>query len=155
MNNHTEPELSPADKTIITPLLALVARSVGSTLDVVALEHLRILMLLSQRGEISSAELSRITLLPTRKLAKTLDLMQSRDWITTSRPARGIGETVSISLAGGALAEQVTRRRQDEIADILGRMSSDDRATVARAFSSFALAAAEPALHPPRKGLKP
>jgi DNA-binding MarR family transcriptional regulator len=144
-----------ADSSTVAPLLGLIARSVRSALDILELDHLRILMLLSQRDGISLVELSRLTALPARKLAIVLDAMESAEWITTSRPARGIGEAVAISATGSVLIERVIRQRQDEIDEILARMSGEDRATLARAFSSFAAAAAEPPLRPTRKGIKP
>jgi DNA-binding MarR family transcriptional regulator len=144
-----------ADGSTIAPLLGLIARSVKSALDILELDHLRILILLSQRDAISVTELSRLTTLQPRKLAKVLDAMEAADWISTSRPARGIGETVAVSPSGNALVQQVTQKRQSEIDEILARMSEEDRATVTRAFSSFASAAAEPALLRPKLGLQP
>jgi len=144
-----------AQSSTIRPLLGLISRSVSSALDILELDHLRILMLLSQRDAISLAELLRHTALEPRKLARVLDAMEAADWISTSRPARGIGETVAIAPAGSVLVERVTENRQREINDILARMPAEDRLTMARAFTSFANAAAEPVVRRPRLGLKP
>jgi len=139
----------------IAPLIGVISRSVDFALGFLDLPHFRVLILLSGADSISVAELVVALSLNAKSTLALLDRMEDCGWIYTATPGRGVTETVAITEQGRSLVEDVTRKRQREIDEILDRLSEADRSTIATAFSSFATAAHEPAIRRPKKGIAP
>ena len=139
----------------IAPMLGLVARSIASALGFLELTHIRVLVVLSQRDEMSVAELVALMKMRARVMLKILDAMDNAGWIVTAKPGRGTSEMIAISAQGRQLVDDVTAQRQREIDMILDRMTNDDREVLARAFNSFAAAAGERPVPKPKSGIAP
>jgi DNA-binding MarR family transcriptional regulator len=144
-----------AGKANIAPLIGLLSRSVDFALGFVELPHFRVLIILSERDSISAAEIVQATKATSRKTLALLDSMENAGWIHALVPGRGVTETVAITEKGRALVEEVTTKRQQEIDEILQRLSEADRALIAKAFSSFATAANEPQIRRRKNGIAP
>jgi hypothetical protein len=139
----------------LAPLFGLVARSLSSALGILDLVHFRVLILLSGADSMSARELTVLTGMKARSLLHLLDAMESVDWIRVATPGRGVAEKVAIAAKGSEMVERVTSRRQQQIDEVLTRISSEEQSMLANAFTAFAAAAREPTLRKPRKGIAP
>ncbi|HEY1530199.1 MAG TPA: MarR family transcriptional regulator [Galbitalea sp.] len=142
-----------AGEADVAPLIGLVSRSVDFALGFLELPHFRVLILLSERDSMSVAEIVDAMKMPPRKTSTLLDSMENANWIYTAVSRRGVLESVAISTQGRILVDEVTMKRQQEIDEILQRMSEANRTIMAKAFSSFAAAANEPTLRQPKNGI--
>jgi len=144
-----------ADVPSIAPMLGLVSRSIASALGILELTHFRALVLLSERDSLIAAELMALMNMHSQPLMNLLDAMEGAGWIFATMRGRGVNEQVAITERGRAVVEEATRQRQNEIDDILARMSVQDRDTLATAFNAFAAAASESPVTKPKKGIAP
>ncbi|HEY4268262.1 MAG TPA: MarR family transcriptional regulator [Galbitalea sp.] len=136
----------------IAPLIGMVSRSVDFALGFLELPHFRILILLSERDSMPMSEIAAAMAMRSRTLSTLLHSMEATGWLTISGPDRGISDSATITEQGRAVVDDVTSKRQREIDEILQRLSDTDRAMIDTAFSSFAVAANEPAIRKRDKG---
>jgi DNA-binding MarR family transcriptional regulator len=130
----------------------MVSRSVDFALGFLELPHFRILILLSERDSMPMSEIAAAMAMRSRTLSTLLHSMEATGWLTISGPDRGISDSATITEQGRAVVDDVTSKRQREIDEILQRLSDTDRAMIDTAFSSFAVAANEPAIRKRDKG---
>ena len=142
-----------ADQPHFEPMLGLISRSVQSAIDVIELPHLRVLVLLSQRDTMSVGEVATLTAARPRAVFSLLDSMEASGWIASYSAKRGMGEKIVLTQQGRDVIDTMTQRRQQEIDEILARMSEEDRLGIARAFNSFAAAAGESPPSKPKRGI--
>jgi DNA-binding MarR family transcriptional regulator len=142
-----------AESASLTPILGLISRSVTSALGSLEVTHFRVLVLLSDRDSLIAAELMGMMRMPSGPLLRLLDAMDDAGWIYTHMRGRGVNETVAITEKGRALVDEVTAQRQNEIDEILVRMSEPDRNAVSAAFAAFAAAARESPVRKSKNGI--
>jgi DNA-binding MarR family transcriptional regulator len=144
-----------AESASLTPILGLISRSVTSALGSLEITHFRVLVLLSDRDSLIAADLMRMMGMTPGPLLGLLDAMDDAGWIDTRMRGRGVNETVAITEKGRAVVDEVTAQRQNEIDEILARMTEPDRDTVSAAFAAFAAAARESPVRKPNRGPAP
>jgi DNA-binding MarR family transcriptional regulator len=144
-----------AESPSLTPMLGLISRSVASALGSLEVTHFRALVLLSDRDSLIAAELMGMMNMPSGQLLALLDAMDDAGWISTRMRGRGVNETVAITEKGRAVVEEVTTQRQNEIDEILARMTGPGRDSVSAAFAAFVSAAGESPVRKPKKGIAP
>jgi DNA-binding MarR family transcriptional regulator len=144
-----------AESPSLTPMLGLISRSVASALGSLEVTHFRALVLLSDRDSLIAAELMGMMNMPPGQLLALLDAMDDAGWIYTKMRGRGVNETVAITEKGRAVVDEVTAQRQNEIDEILARMTEQDSNTVSAAFAAFADAARESPVRKPKNGIAP
>jgi DNA-binding MarR family transcriptional regulator len=125
-------------------LVAVAARSLADLAEDVTLAQYRALVELAARGPQRPADLAS-TLGVDRSTATRMCDRLVRKQLVQRRRISADRRVVRISLtpAGRALVEEVTRRRRVEIAQILRRMPRTDRASALAALRVFADAAGE------------
>lgn len=148
-------ENEPITGSGIAPMLGLVARSLGTELDLLPLPSIRVLVVLSHGHAMTVRQLADVLSVRTRAMLAMIDSLESGGWIFTAVRARGVTERVGITASGRELVERMTARREHEIASILRRVPDGNRAQLAEAFTSFAVAAGEQPVSRPRKGIAP
>ena len=125
-------------------LVAVAARSLADLAEDVTLAQYRVLVELAARGPQRPADLASTLGVDRSTTTRMCDrlvrkgLVQRRRISADRRVVR-----ISLTPAGRALVEEVTRRRRVEIAQILRRMPHADRASALRALRVFADAAGE------------
>ena len=125
-------------------LVAVAARSLADLAEDVTLAQYRALVELAARGAQRSADLASALGVDRSTATRMCDRLVRKGLVQRRRiSADRRGVRVSLTSAGRALVEEVTRRRRVEIAQILRRMSRTDRASALAALRVFAAAAGE------------
>jgi DNA-binding MarR family transcriptional regulator len=146
--------VAEADTTDITEatlvasraLLAVVARSLATTLEEITLPQWRVLVLLSSRGAMRSGALAELLGVHPSTFSRTADRMVAAGLISRAgNPDSRREVLIELAPAGRRLVDEVTSRRRAEIEAILARLPMRQRAVVLRGMSAFAAAAGEPA----------
>jgi DNA-binding MarR family transcriptional regulator len=127
-------------------LLAVAVRSLAAVDDDVTLPQYRALVVLASRGpqrptalaEALAVHPSTITRLCDRLVAKRL--VQRAESPTNRREI-----SIRLTAKGRRLVDTVTERRREEIATIVARVPTRERATMVRALHTLGEAAGEPA----------
>ncbi|MGA9315637.1 MAG: MarR family transcriptional regulator [Solirubrobacteraceae bacterium] len=125
-------------------LVAVAARSLADLAEDVTLAQYRALVELAARGPQRVADLASALGVDRSTATRMCDRLVRKQLVQRRRineDRRGV--RVSLTPAGRALVQEVTRRRRAEIAKILRRMPSPDRASALRALRVFADAAGE------------
>ncbi|HEX4115712.1 MAG TPA: MarR family transcriptional regulator [Solirubrobacteraceae bacterium] len=125
-------------------LVAVAARSLADLAEDVTLAQYRVLVELAARGPQRPADLASALGVDRSTATRMCDRLV-RKGLVQRRRISADRRVVRISLtgAGRALVEEVTRRRRVEIAKILRRMPRADRASALVALRLFADAAGE------------
>jgi DNA-binding MarR family transcriptional regulator len=126
-------------------LVAVAVRSLAGTDDEVTLPQYRALVVLASRGpqrpsslaEALAVHPSTVTRLGDRLVAKRL--VQRRGSATNRREV-----TITLTAKGRRLVDAVTARRRVEIAEIVARVPTTERATMVHALHALGEAAGEP-----------
>lgn len=123
-------------------LVAVAARSLGDLDEDVTLVQYRVLVELAARGPQNVAELAAIVSVSPSTMTRMCDRLV-RKGLALRRRAKVDRRIVRISLApaGREIVTTVTKRRRDELSDILERLASKDRQTVLVALRAFTVAA--------------
>jgi DNA-binding MarR family transcriptional regulator len=125
-------------------LVAVAARSLGGLTEDVTLPQYRALVELAARGPQRLADLAAALGVDRSTATRMCDRLVRKQLVQRRRiSADRRGVRISLTPAGRALVEEVTRRRRAEIAQILRRMPRADRASAFRALRVFANAAGE------------
>jgi DNA-binding MarR family transcriptional regulator len=125
-------------------LVAVAARSLADLAEDVTLAQYRALVELAARGAQRPADLASALGVDRSTATRMCDRLVRKRLVQRRRiSADRRGVRISLSPAGRALVEEVTRRRRVEIAQVLGRMPRADRASALRALRVFADAAGE------------
>jgi len=125
-------------------LVAVAARSLADLAEDVTLPQYRALVELAARGPQRPADLASALGVDPSTATRMCDRLVRKHLVQRRRISvdrRGV--RISLTPAGRALVEEVTRRRRVEIAQILRRMPRTDRAAALRALRVFADAAGE------------
>lgn len=143
----TDPGLDSAVETTLTAsraLLGIVARSLGSALDLVSLPQFRILVLVSAQGPMRVTTLAqRMGAVPST-FSRSLDRMVAGGWLVrTENPESRREILVSLTAEGRRLVEEVTERRRREIRTILAGLSEEQRTALIAGLALFNEAAGE------------
>ncbi len=125
-------------------LVAVAARSLADLAEDVTLPQYRALVELAARGPQRLADLATALGVDRSTATRMCDRLVRKQLVQRRRiSADRRGVRISLTPAGRALVEEVTRRRRAEIAHILRRMPQADRASALRALRVFADAAGE------------
>ncbi|HEX4700411.1 MAG TPA: MarR family transcriptional regulator [Actinomycetes bacterium] len=125
-------------------LLGVVARSVAGALEQVTLPQFRVLVLLSVDGPLRSGVLAERAGVHPSTFSRTADRLVAGGWVRRVENPHSRREViVAPTTAGRRLVADVTRRRREEIARILGRLSPGERESVRAGLTAFALGAGE------------
>lgn len=125
-------------------LVAVAARSLADLAEDVTLPQYRALVELAARGPQRLADLAAALGVDRSTATRMCDRLVRKQLVQRRRIStdrRGV--RISLTPAGRALVEEVTRRRRVEIAQILRRMPLADRTSALRALRVFADAAGE------------
>jgi DNA-binding MarR family transcriptional regulator len=127
-------------------LMGVMARSMASVLDQITLPQFRVLVLLSASGPLRTGALAERSGVHASTLTRTADRLVRGGWVRRlENPLSRREVLIELTDAGAALVREVTERRAAEIAEVLSRLSADDRARVLAGLETFATAAGEPA----------
>jgi DNA-binding MarR family transcriptional regulator len=125
-------------------LVAVAARSLADLAEDVTLAQYRALVELAARGSQRPADLAGALGVDPSTATRMCDRLVRKQLVQRRRiSADRRGVRISLTPAGRALVEEVTRRRRVEIAQILRRMPRADRDSALRALLVFADAAGE------------
>jgi DNA-binding MarR family transcriptional regulator len=139
-------ETTEATLTASRALLAVVARSLATTLEEITLPQWRVLVLLSSRGPMRSGALAELLGVHPSTFSRTADRMVTAGLIgRAGNPDSRREVLIELAPAGRRMVDEVTSRRRAEIEAVLGRLSARQRAVVLRGMAVFAEAAGEPA----------
>jgi DNA-binding MarR family transcriptional regulator len=124
--------------------VAVAARSLANLAEDVTLAQYRVLVELAARGPLRPADLASALTVDRSTATRMCDRLVRKQLIQRRRMGddrRGV--RVSLTPLGRNLVAEVTQRRRSEIARILGRMPSEDRAAALGSLRAFADAAGE------------
>jgi DNA-binding MarR family transcriptional regulator len=125
-------------------LVAVAARSLAGVAEDVTLPQYRALVELAARGPQRPADLASALGVDPSTATRMCDRLVRKQLVQRRRiSADRRGVRISLTGEGRALVEEVTLRRRVEIAQILRRMPSADRAAALAALRVFADAAGE------------
>lgn len=142
-------DVTAADATLTASraLLGIVARSVADALEEVTLPQFRVLVVLSGEGPLRLGTLAERLGAHQSTFSRSIDRMVAGGWVLRAENPDSRREVlVDLTPAGRALVDAVTERRRQEIRQVLGRLTKDQRAEVVRALSLLSDAAGEPAV---------
>ena len=125
-------------------LVGVAARSLAATEGIVTLVQYRALVLLASRGELNVGSLAEALDVHQSTATRLCDRLVAKGLVDRTTSAANRREVVvGPTGTGHALVRAVTTRRRREIDTILARLSGQERALLADAFSTFAHAAGE------------
>lgn len=146
MNTPSPTNAVEATLTASRALLGVVARSIATALDEVSLPQFRVLVVLVGSGPMRIGALAeRMNAVPST-FSRTIDRMVAGGWVERSASPDSRREVmIDASRSGRTLVDRVTDLRRREIAAVLNALDGEERRMVTMAFSTFSLAAGEPA----------
>lgn len=125
-------------------LVAVAARSLANVADDVTLAQYRVLIELAARGPQRLADLATALGVDRSTATRMCDRLVRKRLVSRRRISEDRrGVRVSLTVAGGELVAEVSRRRRAEISAILERLPQAHRRSVVRALRAFAEAAGE------------
>ncbi|MBZ4020422.1 MarR family transcriptional regulator [Streptomyces purpurogeneiscleroticus] len=126
-------------------LVAVSARSLASVEGTVTLPQFRLLVALSTHGAAKLVVVAELLRVNPSTAMRMIDRLIGAGFVDRRVNPDNRRETiVQLTEAGRHLVEDVTARRQAEIAEIVGRMPASERASIVAALTAFASAAGEP-----------
>lgn len=137
-------EMVDAVMTASRALLAVVVRSLAAVDEDVTLPQYRALVVLGQRGRMRPAELATALAVTPPTCTRMCGRLEAKGLVVRERPPEDRrAVAVSLSPAGRALVDDVSRRRRAELRTLLGGVPADRRASVVEGLRSLADAAGE------------
>jgi DNA-binding MarR family transcriptional regulator len=125
-------------------LVAVAARSLAGVADDVTLGQYRLLVVLAARGPQRMVDLADALAMLPSTATRMCDRLVGKGLISRARPSDDRRAVVlTLAPAGRRLIEDVTRRRREEIREILTRVPHESHAGLIRSFLAFADAAGE------------
>lgn len=137
-------ELVDAVMTASRALLGVVVRSLGAVDEDVTLPQYRALVVMGQRGTVRPAELAVALAVTPPTCTRMCGRLEVKGLVVRERPAddrRAVA--VSLTPAGRALVEDVSRRRRAELRALLAGVPTSRRTAVVEGLRSLAEAAGE------------
>jgi len=126
-------------------LVAVAARSLAETADVLTVPQLRALMILATRGPLSLSELADDMGVHPSNATRACDRLVAADLVDRrDNPVDRRHLALELTPAGRQEIDDVIARRRAAVADILWRMTPAHRRALGRALAHFAAAAGEP-----------
>jgi DNA-binding MarR family transcriptional regulator len=126
-------------------LVAVSARSIAAVDDAISLAQFRLLVVLSTRGQQKVTELAEALGVNPSSATRTVDRVLEAGLVDRQTNPESRREVhVTLTKAGEKVVRAVTRRRRQEIAEIVARMPRTHRAGLVRALNSFSQAGGEP-----------
>lgn len=150
-----EPETAPADEEIdaltdavLTAsrlLVAVSARSIAAVNETISLPQFRLLVVLSTRGQQKVTELAEALGVNPSTATRAIDRLLEAGLVDRqTNPLSRREMLISLTRAGQRVVRTVTRRRREEIAEIVARMPPTHRRGLVRALNAFSRAGGEP-----------
>ena len=138
----TTPHGDAADATLLASraLLGAIARSATEALARITLPELRILVLLTSNGQLTSHEVADRCHGTPAITGDSLESLASQGLIEESGSADPV---VQITSRGREIVDEVTERRRSELAAILARLTPEQQSEIEHALRIFASAAEE------------
>jgi DNA-binding MarR family transcriptional regulator len=137
-------ELTDAVLTASRVLVAVAARSLAEHEAQVSLPQYRALVVLASRGPQRPVDLAQALGVDPSTATRMCDRLVAKRLITRRRDLEDRRVVVlSLSAAGRRLVERVTRRRREEINQILDAVDPGEHANLVRAFTVFGAASGE------------
>lgn len=137
-------------------LVAITARSLASVEDSVTLPQLRLMVVLATRGD------AKLVALADRLGVNPSTVMRMADRLTAAgllsrkpNPEDRRENLLSLTAAGQRTVDEVTARRRDEVAAIVGRMAPEQRSALVAALTAFSEAGQEISVPEESHGLYP
>ncbi|MCJ1714328.1 MarR family winged helix-turn-helix transcriptional regulator [Microbacterium sp. M1A1_1b] len=126
-------------------LLGVVARSLAPALEDVTVPQFRLIVLVSTLGPTRSGDLAERLAVGPSTLTRNVDRLVSGGWVER-RPGEESRREVLIAATerGRALVDEVTVRRRRELATVLARVPTDERAAVVVGMAALRRAMNEP-----------
>jgi DNA-binding MarR family transcriptional regulator len=125
-------------------LVAVAARSLAAVADDVTLAQYRVLVELAARGPLRGADLAAALHVDRSTATRMCDRLLRKRLVARRRTTEDRREVrISLTSPGRALVDEVSRRRRDEIGQILERLPAAHREWVTDALRAFADAAGE------------
>lgn len=139
------PEVVDATLLASRALMGVLARSMASVLDQITLPQFRVLVLVAATGPMRTGALAERTGVHASTLTRTADRLVRGGWVRRlENPLSRREVLIELTDAGTRLVQDVMERRRAEIAEILGRMSPEQRQLVLAGLRAFGEAAGEP-----------
>ena len=126
-------------------LVGIAAASIAEVDDVVSVPQFRVLVMLHTRGPLNLAAVAAGLDVNPSNASRTCDrLMKAGLLDRRESPDDRRHVTLTLTEAGNALVEKVTKHRRAAIERVLRKMPETDRERLAKALNAFATAAGEP-----------
>ena len=126
-------------------LVGVAAQSLASVADQVTLPQFRMLVVLSNRGPLRSGELADALGVHPSTATRMVDRLSTDGLVDRDvNPGNRREVILSLSNRGGRLVDEVSRRRQEQIAAIVTAMPAQQRGRLVAALQAFNAAAGEP-----------
>jgi DNA-binding MarR family transcriptional regulator len=125
-------------------LVGVAERSLGAAAEETTLAQYRALVVLASRGSQRMVDLAAALDVTPSTAGRMCDRLLRKELIRRHRARADRREVqVSITPAGRAVVDEATARRRALLAEILGRLTPAEQASVAQALQAFATAAGE------------
>jgi DNA-binding MarR family transcriptional regulator len=125
-------------------LVGVAERSLGAAAEETTLAQYRALVVLASRGSQRMVDLAAALDVTPSTAGRMCDRLLRKELIRRHRARADRREVqVSITPAGRAVVDEATARRRALLAEILGRLTPAEQASVAQALQAFAAAAGE------------
>lgn len=137
--------LTDAVLTASRLLVAVSARSIAAVNETISLPQFRLLVVLSTRGQQKVTELAEALGVNPSTATRAIDRLLEAGLVDRqTNPLSRREMLVSLTRAGHRVVRTVTRRRREEIAEIVARMPRTHRRGLVRALNAFSQAGGEP-----------
>jgi DNA-binding MarR family transcriptional regulator len=128
-------------------LLGVVMRSLNPILEELTPGQLRALVILRSQGSQRAGVLAGMLGVHPSTFTRTVDRLAAGGWVSRAENPQSRREVlVELTPSGERAVASVATMRRQELADVLGRLSGEDRRRVAEAFALFAEVCAEPSV---------
>jgi DNA-binding MarR family transcriptional regulator len=126
-------------------LVAISARSIAAVNETISLPQFRLLVVLSTGGQRKVTELAEALGVNPSTATRSVDRLLEAGLVDRRTNPRSRREMlISLTGAGRRVVRTVTRRRREEIAEIVTRMPRTHRRGLVRALTAFSQAGGEP-----------
>lgn len=143
----TDDEIDALVDAVLTAsrlLVAVSAKSIAKVDDAISLPQFRILVVLAARGQQKVTELAAALGVNPSTASRAVDRILEAGLVDRQTNPRSRREVhIRLTKAGERVVRTVTRRRREEIAQIVARMPRTHRAGLVRALNAFSQAGGE------------
>ncbi len=129
-------------------LIAVSARSIAASDDIITLPQFRALVVLQSRGPMKLTTLAEHLGVNPSTATRTVDRLLALEMVARQpNPTSRREVVIELSGSGRKLVRDVTRRRRAAIRKIVERMPEDQRQGLVNALTAFTTAGGEPAVN--------